>query len=258
MYNDESGHFEGVRVAVVAGSSSGIGLACSRALVLNGVEVLGVSRRGLGLTFEGSSAVPSPCRFEALAADITQAETIDWAWEEAKGRFGVDPTIWVVNAGQGLPGTVLESDETRWAQMFELNCLSALRQMRKAGAIMKTMPPGAKRDIVIIGSVVGRVVSPFNPVYGASKFALHSAAEALRQELAPYGVRVTLIEPGIVRTEFQTTARYDMAAFDAHEAEIGPFLCAEDIAELLIFAISRPAAVSLASIIVRPTRQVAP
>lgn len=258
MHTDESGRFEKARAAVVTGASSGIGLACARALVLSGVEVLGVSRRGLGLTLEESSGEPSSGRYEALAADITQPEAIDMAWKEAKRRFGVDPTIWVVNAGQGLPGTVLESDETRWAQMFELNCLSALRQMREAGASMKAMPQGAKRDIVILGSVVGRVVSPFNPVYGASKFALHSAAEALRQELAPYGVRVTLIEPGIVRTEFQTTAQYDMAAFDAHEAEIGPFLCAEDIAELLIFAVSRPAAVSLASIIVRPTRQVAP
>lgn len=248
------------RAAVVIGASKGIGLACSRALISSGIDVLGVARGHVQLEGAGAKASgeTAPGRFAALSADITEPGSISLAWNEARNQFGFEPTIWVVNAGLGLPGTLLESDDTRWAAMFEVNCVSALRQMREAGTRLTALPEAERRDIVVLGSVVGRVVSPFNPVYGASKFAVHSAAEALRQELAPQGVRVTLIEPGIVRTDFQTTAGYDMAAFDAYEVEIGPFLSADDIAELVSFAISRPAAVSLASIVVRPTRQVAP
>ena len=248
------------RVAVVTGASTGIGLACAKALISGGIDVLGVARREARLDGEGgnSSGATEVGRFAALSADLTEPGSISLAWDEARRCFGSDPTVWVVNAGRGLPGTLLESDEARWSAMFELNCLSALRQLREAGLRMRALSETERRDIVVLGSVVGRFVSPFNPVYGASKFALHSAVEALRQELAPVGVRVTIIEPGIVRTDFQTTAQYNMATFDAFEEEIGPFLSGEDIAELVIFAISRPAAVSLASIIVRPTRQVTP
>lgn len=248
------------RVAIVTGASRGIGFACARALVSDGIDVLGVARRETRLEEDAEyfSGADGHGRFAALSADITELRSINLAWEEARERFGSDPTIWVVNAGMGLPGTVLESDDTHWAAMFNLNCVCALRQMREAGVRLKALPGAQKRDIVVLGSVVGRCISPFNPIYGASKFALHSATEALRQELAPQGIRVTLIEPGTVRTDFQTTARYDMAKFDAQEVEIGPFLSAKDVAELVSFAISRPPAVSLTNIVARPTRQVFP
>jgi NADP-dependent 3-hydroxy acid dehydrogenase YdfG len=248
------------RVAIVTGASAGIGRACAKALVSCGVDVLGVARREPEI--DEKDRQRDSCgkigRFVALAADVTEPNSPSLAWEEARRHFGINPTIWIVNAGRGLPGTILESDQAGWAEMFELNCLAALRQLREAGQRFKPMPHDTVRDIVVLGSVVGRNVSPFNPVYGVSKFALHSAAESLRQELAPHRVRVTLIEPGTVRSDFQATARYNLKAFDDYEDTIGPYLTPEDISELVCFAISRPGAVSLANIVVRPTRQVMP
>jgi NADP-dependent 3-hydroxy acid dehydrogenase YdfG len=164
----------------------------------------------------------------------------------------------VVNAGRGLPGTLLGSDQTLWSDMLELNCLSVLRQMRAAATHMRAMGTERVRDIVVMGSVIGRYVSPANPVYGASKFAVHSAAEALRQEVARDRIRVTLIEPGFVRTDFQRTAKYNMRNFDAQEAESGPFLQANDIAALVAIALSQPEHVSISNLVVRPTRQCTP
>lgn len=68
--------------------------------------------------------------------------------------------------------------------------------------------PQSAADIVIVGSVVGRHISPFSAVYGASKFAVHALAEGLRRELGPKGVRVSLVEPGFVLSGFQASAGY--------------------------------------------------
>jgi NADP-dependent 3-hydroxy acid dehydrogenase YdfG len=124
------------------------------------------------------------------------------------------------------------------------------------------MPPamerwwlGRPRDIVVLGSTVGRHISPFSSMYGSTKFAVGSLAEALRRELAPKGVRVCLIEPGIVRSEFQRVAGYDADTFGAFMESIGPVLEPDDIADLIAFICSRRAHVSLGDAVIRGTRQ---
>ena len=102
-------------------------------------------------------------------------------------------------AGRGLPGTVLGSDPARWEEMLSANYLAVLRQLRACAERFVALAKGdggrQARDIVVLGSTVGRQVSAANPVYGSTKFALHSLVEALRQEVCGYGVRVSLIEP---------------------------------------------------------------
>lgn len=246
------------RTAIVTGASSGIGAACSRHLVSAGAHVIGVARRGdrlesMALDLAGSEGVFSP-----LPLDITCDRATEKTIEFARVVASSDPDIFVVNAGRGLPGTLLSSDETLWAEALQLNCTSVLRQMRAAAMHMRAMGSTRVRDIVVMGSVVGRYLSPTNPVYGACKFAVHSAAEALRQEVAKDRIRVMLIEPGFVRTDFQLTAKYDMRNFDAQEAESGPYLEARDIATLVTLALSQPEHVSISNLVVRPTRQRAP
>jgi NADP-dependent 3-hydroxy acid dehydrogenase YdfG len=243
------------RKAVVTGASAGIGLAVARTLCRDGYIVYANARRHDLLD---DTARDSGGRIIPVPGDITDSTVIDSLLERAE-----PPDVWVVNAGQGLPGTLLTSDESRWREIVELNVLSALRQLRTAATSMikRAQAEGTSaraRDLVVIGSVVGRVVSPFNPVYGATKFALHSAAESLRQEVGKHFVRVTVIEPGIVRTEFQTTAGYDMSSFNAYEDEAGPYLNAEDIAALVGFVVAQPRHVNVGELIVRPTRQVSP
>ncbi|MFG0259987.1 MAG: SDR family NAD(P)-dependent oxidoreductase, partial [Phycisphaerales bacterium JB041] len=111
------------------------------------------------------------------------------------------------------------------------------------------------RDIVVLGSTVGRHVSPFSSMYGSTKFAVNSLAEALRREIGPKGVRVSLIEPGFVRSEFQGVAGYAEDWFAQVVERIGPVLTPEDCAEIISFIVSRPPAVHLSDALIRPTRQ---
>lgn len=246
------------RTAIITGASAGIGAACARQLVLAGNHVTGVARSGGLLEDMASELVAAEGKFCPLTLDMTEPSATDKAIEAARTASGREPDVFVVNAGCGLPGSLLSSDMELWEDMFELNCLSALRQMRGAAAHMRAMNSARVRDIVVLGSVVGRNVSPVNPVYGASKFAVHSAAEALRQEVARDRIRVTLIEPGVVRTEFQRTAKYEMPSFDANEDNHGPYLQADDIAALVAFTLTQPEHVSISNLIVRPTRQTVP
>ena len=107
----------------------------------------------------------------------------------------------------------------------------------------------------MIGSNVGRHISPFSSMYGSTKFAVNSLAEALRREVGPRGIRVTLIEPGFVKSEFQGVAGYDPAWFEGVLTKIGPVLEPEDVARAVSFVASQPAHVHVSDVLVRPTRQ---
>ncbi|MBN9381644.1 MAG: SDR family NAD(P)-dependent oxidoreductase [Chitinophagaceae bacterium] len=110
-------------------------------------------------------------------------------------------------------------------------------------------------DTLVIGSSIGRNVSPFNSVYGATKFAVHCLTEALRRQLGPKGIRVTLVEPGIVRTNFQSNANYDETWFEVYCKEIGPVLDADDVVRVIDATIGLPGHVNLDNISVKQTRQ---
>jgi NADP-dependent 3-hydroxy acid dehydrogenase YdfG len=115
--------------------------------------------------------------------------------------------------------------------------------------------PKRAADIVIIGSVVGRHISPFSAVYGASKFAVHSLAEGLRREVGPKGIRVSLVEPGVVISGFQDGAGYSDEMVQTFEDKFGPLLHGEDVANAIHFIVSQPPHVHISDIMVRPTRQ---
>jgi len=115
--------------------------------------------------------------------------------------------------------------------------------------------PRTAADIVIIGSVVGRNISPFSAVYGASKFAVHALAEGLRREVGPKGVRVSLVEPGIVVSGFQAVAGYNDELLTTFNDKYGPLLIGNDIANAIYYMVTQPAHVHVSDIVVRPTRQ---
>lgn len=132
--------------------------------------------------------------------------------------------------------------------------------MRAIGTAMATDASDSVRcavvyDIVVVGSSVGRHISPVNSVYGATKFAVNSLAEAMRRELAPKGIRVNVIEPGIVGTNFQETAGYNPEWFATYSEEIGSILTADNVAETIEFIVTRPPHVHLNNVMIRPTRQ---
>ncbi|MEU9197836.1 SDR family oxidoreductase [Streptomyces hundungensis] len=247
------------RIAVVTGASSGIGRAVATTFARGGARVVAAGRDAARLDAVRDEVAGGPGAVLPHRGDMTRPAHTEELLAVAERQWGAPADIFVASAGRGLPGTLLGSDPETWQELLEANVLAVMRQLRAVGAEFRKHAEadgGATvRDIVVIGSTVGRQVSAANPVYGATKFAIHSLVEALRQELCAHSIRVTLIEPGFVRSGFQDAAGYDRAWFEAVARENGPLLVPEDVAEAVAFVVGRPAHVHLDDIRLRPTRQ---
>ena len=241
------------RTALVTGASAGIGRATALELAAAGANVVVSARRQERLDELVKEIKGNGGRALAFAADASDAGEIDALWKAACDFAGGLPQIVVVNAGRGLQGGVLSSDESVWRSMFELNVLGALRLMRTAAGAMRGGE--GPRDLVVLGSVVGTNVSPFSAVYGSTKFAVEAAAEALRREVGPDGLRVTTVKPGIVESEFQDVAGYDEENFGKSVAKFGKMLQPEDVARSIRFVLEQPPHVHVNQLTIRPTGQ---
>lgn len=261
------------RIGVITGASAGIGERLVRDCIEQGARLVINARREAKL--RELAAELGEDSVEVVAGDSADAAVVSGMLDAARERFGAEADLVIVNAGRGLRGSVYDSDTDRWEEIIRTNILGASLLMREAGQRMVGMLPdveespdefnrawariveqgGPARDLVILGSSVGRHISPFSSMYGATKFAVNSLAEALRRQLAKTGVRVTLIEPGVVRTEFQESAGYEFVGFGAFMDRIGPVLRAPDISRSILFAVSQPPAVHVNDIMIRPTRQ---
>jgi len=243
------------RIAVVTGATSGIGEATVRRFAAEGFAVVGNGRNAGKLVALEQDLWPS---FRGVAGDAAKHEVIEELFASAEAAFGPADIV-VANAGRGLGGSVVSGDTAELKSVFELNVLGALELMRAAAKRLVPRQekefPGKSADIVVIGSVVGRNISPFSALYGASKFALHSLVEALRREIASKGVRVTLVEPGFVLSGFQDGAGYSHEMVDGLKERLGPLLTGAEIADAIHYAVSRPPHVHVGDIVVRPTRQ---
>lgn len=247
------------RIAIVTGASAGIGRAAAVRFAARGYRLVLNARDKDALAAAADELTANGCELTAIAGDAAEPEVLARLVSACRERFGRPPSIGMVNAGGGLPGTLLTSDPARWEDLFRVNVLGALRQMRAFAAAMlplaEASPLKEAFDIVVTGSTVGTNVSPFNTVYGASKFAVHGAAEGLRREVGPFGIRVSLIEPGIVATNFQSAAGYDADWFSTYSEEVGPVLDSDDVARAIEFVTDQPPHVHLSSVVLRPTRQ---
>lgn len=251
---------EGGRVAAIMGATSGIGRATASILAGAGFRVIANGRREQPLRELQKELNGKEHLAEYFVGDATLGETVRNLVARSEQAFHVRPDAFVLCAGHGLPGTLLGSDESKWAALLEANVLGVMRQLRECARClveerMNDRAAFPARDIVVIGSTVGRQVSAANPVYGSTKFAVHSLVESMRQELCGHGIRVTLIEPGFVRTSFQEVAGYDMNWVSSLERELGPFLEAEDVGRVIAFVLNQPPQVHLDDVRMRPTRQ---
>lgn len=247
------------RIAIVTGASSGIGEATARRLIASGYGVVGNARnaeklraleRELGAAFCG------------VAGDASDSKILDQLFVSAVAHFGKPVDIVVANAGRGLGGSVTDADLSKFEEILKLNVTGTLDLLQKSARKMvdsqQTGYPNQAADIVIIGSVVGRHISPFSAVYGATKFAVHALAEGLRREVGPKGVRVSLVEPGIVVSGFQDAAGYGDELVKNFEENFGPLLHGEDVANAIHYIVSQPPHVHVSDILIRPTRQAYP
>ena len=250
------------RIAVVTGASAGIGEAIARDLADGGAKVVLNARREDRL--EALADRIGPDRAATVAGDAADPEIVNAMLDAAPARFGAEADLVVANAGRGLRGGLMESDPADWDDVFRINALGAARLLRAAVGRMERLDdthgrpgeaPQRPRDIVVLGSTVGRNLSPFSAFYGSAKAAAHMLAESARRAVGPRGVRVTLIEPGVVASEFQQVAGYDPESFGEFMERIGPVLTPADIARTVRFIVTQAPNVHLSEVMIRPTRQ---
>jgi NADP-dependent 3-hydroxy acid dehydrogenase YdfG len=223
------------RIAAVTGATSGIGEATVRKFVAAGFGVVGNGRNATKMAALEKEIGSAFCGVVGDAADDTVLEKI---FASARDRFGKTVDIVVANAGRGLGGSVKDADLSQFEDVLKINVTGTLAA-----------------DIVVIGSVVGRNISPFSAVYGASKFAVHALTEGLRREVAPMGVRVSLVEPGFLLSGFQAGAGYSDEMVQSLIDSFGPPLVGDDVANAIHYIVTQPPHVHISNIVVRPTRQ---
>lgn len=244
------------RIAIITGATSGIGEATARRFISSGYGVVGNGRNAekLRALEQEFGAV-----FCGVAGDATETAVLEQLFVAAIERFGKQADIVVANAGRGLGGSVKEADLSKFEAILKLNVTGTLALLQKAAQQMvdqqQTGYPKQAADIVIIGSVVGRHISPFSAVYGATKFAVHALAEGLRREVGPKGIRVSLVEPGLVISGFQDGAGYSDEMVQSFKDKFGPLLQGEDVANAIHYIVSQPPHVHISDIMIRPTRQ---
>lgn len=184
-----------MKTVLISGASSGLGLFLTELLLKNGYRVAGFARTTdrldqLARSFPQSLAV--------FKADITRAGDLDDLVRSLE-RANIDPDILINNAGYGEPGPILDVPAGAIRRQFEVNVFGLIELTRRIAPRMIARKAGL---VVNVGSSAGRISSPFNGVYAASKHALEAISESLRSELTPFGVRVTLLEFGRLDTPF--------------------------------------------------------
>lgn len=254
------------RVALVTGASAGIGQAIALDLAARGAGVILNARRESRLDelaqriTDQHGLIDAKPRAVGVPGDASDDATIDAMLEAAQEHFGKPADLIIANAGRGLNGSVMTSDTDQWEEMIRTNLLGVAKLIRRSGEQLLKLNEGRDWtmhpcDMVVLGSTVGRHISPFSSMYGATKFGVNSLAEAARRELGPRGIRVTLIEPGIVKSEFQSVAGYDPESFGQLMEKFAPVLVPEDVARTIGFIVSQPAGVHVCDVVIRPTRQ---
>jgi NADP-dependent 3-hydroxy acid dehydrogenase YdfG len=244
-----AGPLEG-QVAAVTGASSGIGEATARALSAAGASVALGARRADRLEQIAASIDGPTLVREVDVSDEEQARSFIGA---AHDELGGLHTL-VNNAGVMLLGPVADADSEDWRRMISVNLLGLLYCTHAA---LPLLARGGGGDIVNVSSVAGRRADAGAAVYNMTKFGVHAFSEALRQEALHQGIRVTTVAPGFVDTELQghnTNPLVRQATARTRE-QIGEVLHADDIADAILHAVTRPAHVCVNEIVVRPTRQ---
>ncbi len=189
-----------MKTVLITGASTGIGKATAELFFARGWNVVATMRTPDSAREDG--------RWLAARLDVTDPASIEAALKAAIARFGRLDVV-VNNAGYGLVGTFESMDEERIRRQFETNVLGLMRVSRAAIPLFREQREGT---LINVGSMGGKLAFPFYSVYHATKWAVDGFSESLQFELAPLGIKVRLIEPGAIKTDF-----YDRSADFVHD-----------------------------------------
>jgi len=244
-------------VALVTGASSGIGEATARALAEAGATVAISARRadrlerlGGEIADRGGTALP-------IESDVTEPEQAIAAVERTVAELGRLDIV-VNNAGQMLLGPIEDAPTEEWERMIDINLRGLIRTTHAALPHLLAAAEGERNcaDLVNISSVAGRIARSGSGVYNLTKHGVVAFSESFRQEFAGRRVRSCIVEPGAVDTELTDHIRDGVREQVRSRFADMKSLEAEDIAEAIVYAVTRPWHVSLNEILIRPTEQV--
>jgi ribitol 2-dehydrogenase len=233
------------KVILITGASSGIGAATARALACLDCKLVLAAR-----STDKLQALAQELGQQTLAVptDLTLGSDVIRLVDKTLARFGrVD--VLFANAGIYIPGPVAEGDPDAWAQLLEVNVLGVMRCVH---AVLPHMLAQRSGDILVTSSISGFSAIAWEPVYSASKHAVQAFVHTLRRQVAPSGVRVGAIAPGMVANElWGFTTKEEIDSQIARHAS----LRSEDVAAAVIFMLSQPSHVTIRDLVMLPQNQ---
>jgi clavulanate-9-aldehyde reducatase len=241
------------KVAAVTGATSGIGEATALRLAEAGAKVAVAGRREDRLEDLAKRIADAGGTAMAVPTDVT---------DEAQARALISRTvdelgglhILINNAGVMLLGPVQDADVGEWKRMVEVNLLGLLYCTHAALPVMRDAGGG---DIVNISSTAGRQANLGSAVYNLTKWGVNGFTEGLRQEALHIGVRVSVVEPGMVATELMDHNRNPVVleAAKKFRQQVGTPLESDDIARAILYVVGQPEHVAINEVLVRPKGQ---
>ncbi len=241
------------KTALITGATSGIGEACAEAFAERGCNLVLAARR-LELLEKKAAELSSRrgVKVSAFRLDVRDRKAV-FAFGEEVAKRGLVPDVLVNNAGlaRGL-SKIHEGNVDEWEEMIDTNVKGLLYVTR---AILPLMVARDFGHVVNIGSLAGHQVYPSGNVYNATKFAVKALNQAMNLDLLGTKIRVTSIDPGMVKTNFS------LVRFGGDEARAEAFyegldaLSAKDIADTILYAIEAPDHVNIQDILIMPTAQ---
>lgn len=233
------------KVIIITGASSGIGAATARALAPLGCNLVLAARSA-----ERLNALAAELGVNTLAVptDVTVGAEVVQMVEKSVAHFGRIDVLFA-NAGIYIPGQVAEGDPEAWANLMKVNVDGVFRCVH---AVLPYLLAQKSGDILVTSSISGFIDIPWEPIYSASKHAIQGFVHTLRRQVAAAGLRVGAIAPG--RTANELWGVNSKEEIDQRVAEHSS-LRSEDVAEAVIFMLSRPAHVTIRDLVMLPQNQ---
>ncbi|PDT90786.1 glucose dehydrogenase [Bradyrhizobium sp. Y36] len=230
------------KVAAITGAASGIGLECARTLIGAGAQVVLIDRaeEALSLACAELGAKAIPLRIDLT--DPASAATMMPQVLEKAGRLD----IFHANAGAYVGGEVLGGDPDAWDRMLNLNVNAAFRSIH---AVLPHMVERRSGDIIVTSSIAGLVPVVWEPIYTASKHAVQAFVHTLRRQVAKHGLRVGAVAPGPVVTALLKD--WPKAKIE-EEMAAGGLMQPVDVAEAVLFMLTRPRNVTIRDLVILP------
>ncbi len=233
------------KVIIVTGASSGIGAATARRLSEVGCRLALAARSSDRIEELARDLGPDAL---AVATDVTASADVANLVQKSIDRFGKIDALFA-NAGVYIPGKVAQGDPNEWANLIDVNVTGVMRCVRE---VLPHMIAANGGDIIVTSSISGVTDIEWEPIYSASKHAVHGFVHTLRRQVRESGIRVGAIAPGMVANElWGITEESDI------NSRVGARTClrSEDVAEAVLFMLAQPANVTIRDLVMLPQNQ---